>query len=802
MRPAASTMACGVSSLAITILGGINRGVSLSPFLHQISTFGNVKKYFLHSTESGHYYHHHLPSEMQSSNCRLAHRGFSARLKSPVVRTYCTASSASLNSIHRSGPGLHELLENSQEQRFVFFGGKGGVGKTSVSAAVALKCADKGMSTLLVSTDPAHSLGDVLDQPVGGGMPVYVNGCENLSAMEIDVEKATLGFQEILAALDPGEMAASLGIDQSWVENLGIREFSELLKNPPPGIDELVALAKVIDLSNREKEGVCNSGQTHEPQQYYNRIIIDTAPTGHTLRLLSFPDFLDKFLDQLIQLRSKLGGLLSLVQTMAGNRSMGRATISEKAELALQKLSVYKDRMVELKELFRDVETTEFCVVTTPTDLAVLESSRLLSSLSAEGISTRHLIVNQVLPLSIEADSAYLQRIVNGQKDSLKKLQQIPGLNVTEVPYFDMEVIGIYPLRYMAQVAFKQMQEIKKEWRDLLTAPKQRFVIFGGKGGVGKTTSSASMAVLMADEGYNTVVVSSDPAHSLGDSLEMNLRGKGLVEVPGVTGSGRLFALEIDTEGAAAEFKTAIDDFLQKEQERGGQASHIFESLSLRDFTDILNSAPPGMDELVALSKVLKLLQGENDFGLRFDRVIIDTAPTGHTLRLLKYPQFLDDFFDHLIQIRDKFKGATAFFGLFQGGNSFATDSKGKADRDILREYQVQMMQLQELFQDEELSQFVVVSIPTALAGAESMRLVQSLRDQEMAVRNLLINKVLEEDTTSAYIGRMARAQGKVEAETWQLGKDRNMSVTRVPLFDIEIRNIHGLRAMAGALFG
>jgi hypothetical protein len=193
--------------------------------------------------------------------------------------------------------GLGEILESrgSAKQRYIFFGGKGGVGKTSTSAASAIRCADSGLTTLIISTDPAHSLGDALDQPVGGGSPVRVEGIDNLWAMEVDAEAAIKDFQDALGAFDAKELASSLGLGQEMVENLGLEEFGELLRNPPPGIDELVALAGVVELA--QGGGLPGSGAKGETR-YYDRIIIDTAPTGHTLRLLSFPDFLDSFLEK------------------------------------------------------------------------------------------------------------------------------------------------------------------------------------------------------------------------------------------------------------------------------------------------------------------------------------------------------------------------------------------------------------------------------------------------------------------------------------------------------------------------
>jgi arsenite-transporting ATPase len=399
----------------------------------------------------------------------------------------------------------------------------------------------------------------------------------------------------------------------------------------------------------------------------------------------------------------------------------------------------------------------------------------------------------------------YLQRLARGQEACLQKLTSVAtGLEVSRVPYFDMEVAGVYPLRYMGQVAYKGDNEEK--WRGLMTDPAQKFIIFGGKGGVGKTSSSAALAIQMADDGHSTVVVSSDPAHSLGDALQMDLDGRGLTRVPGITGTGKLYALEVDTEGAISEFKEVIDAFLHKAQQKGegGATGEILSQLNLQDFADVLDNAPPGTDELVALSKVLSLVQGKNEEGIKFDRVIIDTAPTGHTLRMLSYPEFLDNFFDKLIRVRERFKGATSLLNMFSGkggASKVEEDNDFEEERDRLRDFQFKMMMLEDLFRDEETSEFVVVTIPTMLAVAETASLVDQLREQKVPVRHAVVNKIISADTAPAYMNRMAKGQAEGLRQLAALATSSDVALTQVAYFDTEVRNIYGLRVMAAALF-
>ncbi|CAM9691052.1 unnamed protein product [Scytosiphon promiscuus] len=693
--------------------------------------------------------------------------------------------------------GLDELLHprNGVKERFVFFGGKGGVGKTSTAAAVAIQCADAGLSrTLVISTDPAHSLGDALDQDISGGEPVRVIGLDNLSAMEVDTDEAVKEFEEALSTFDISGMAEEMGVPKDMVESLGLAEFSQVLANPPPGIDELVALSRVLKLARSE-------------EQNYDRIIIDTAPTGHTLRLLGFPDFLDNFLEKVIQLRGRMGGILNLLNGMFGG---GGGGIVEKADVAVEKLQGYKERMVELRDLFKNQDATEFCIVTIPTQLAIAESKRLLEALNTQGIAVRNIVVNQIV--SPDSSPEYVARLHKGQSACIKRLQKLADgtgdgtLDVSPVPFFDMEVAGVYPLRYLGTAAYGGANV--DNWKQLATDPEQRFIILGGKGGVGKTTSSSALGVKMADEGYKTVIVSTDPAHSLGDALQMELKGGGLTPVPGIVGTGSLHALEVDTEGAVDEFKEVVDGFMRKvksKSETGDATAGLVDQLNLGEFAGVLDNAPPGTDELVALSKVLRLVKGDNELGIKFDRVIIDTAPTGHTLRMLSYPEFLDGFFEKLIKIRNKLKGATAMLSMFSGrggGTSAEEEKEFEEDRDRLRDFQFKMMELQELFRDESRTEFVVVTIPSMLAVAETERLVAQLRAQEVPVKHVVVNKVVEESVQEGYVQRLSKGQAAGVDQLEQVAKGAaGVSLTKVPYFDVEVRNVYGLRFMAQTLF-
>lgn len=694
---------------------------------------------------------------------------------------------------------LDTLVEHPHRRRFIFFGGKGGVGKTSSAAAVGVHCADDGLKTLVISTDPAHSLGDALRLDLSDGSIRKVDPDLELYAVESDTKEAVEEFRQLLASLNTADTvkeggnggAAGKGAWGGVASKLGLQEFSEVLETIPPGADELIALVGVLELVQQEK-----------PDVHFDRVIIDTAPTGHTLRFLAFPDFLDKFLTQALALREKLDsarGLLGNVTKMfmGGGR---KVNMNDALEKAAKKVRVYRDKMIELSELFRDPERAEFVVVTIPTVLAVEESKRLIQKLWDEGIWVRHVIVNQVLPESDDSTvTKYLNQVRKGQAKEIsfatERIADEYGLSVSLVPRFDTEVRGVYALEALSNVAFKENR--RKSYGLLFDqkalAPdgsKSQFMFVGGKGGVGKTSMSASLAVKLASEGFKTLVLSTDPAHSLADSLQTSLKGG--APVPVDFPKGELYAMEIDTEGAITEFQTLAKDFVREGNR--GVGVDLARKLGLEEFAGLLDNAPPGIDELVALTQVMDLVK----FG-DFDRVIVDTAPTGHTLRLLSFPDFLDKFLGKVMRLKKRLDSAIDTLRNVLGRK----DSADAVDRaaqgvDRLRE---NMAALRDLVADGGRTQFAIVTMPTGLAMAESERLVRSLRKDGVQVRNLIINQVVPDATALKYVERIIEGQDRCIEDLRNAGEEKNIGLTRVPFFDVEVRGVYGLRAMAGGMF-
>jgi len=237
---------------------------------------------------------------------------------------------------------------------------------------------------------------------------------------------------------------------------------------------------------------------------------------------------------------------------------------------------------------------------------------------------------------------------------------------------------------------------------------------------------------------------------------------------------------------------------------------------------------PPGVDELIALAKIVALARSDS-YGLHFDRVVVDTAPTGHTLRLLTFPDFLDRFIERLLVLRERFQGASSLMsgastllgnmfnagaasGGGSGGMGEAAGSGGVVSGDggvedepsaitALTKFQEQMRDLQMLLKDPAISEFVIVSIPTYLSLTESERLLGSLREQNIAVRRGVLNRLIPPDGEASYVEQLAKGQGQCLDELRSLATRADVSITEVPFFDVEVRATYGLRALGAALF-
>ncbi|WMV56091.1 hypothetical protein MTR67_049476 [Solanum verrucosum] len=409
--------------------------------------------------------------------------------------------------------GFDEVISGTQRKYFML-GGKGGVGKTSCAASLAVKFANHGHPTLVVSTDPAHSLSDSFDQNLTGGALVPVQGVDSpLYALEISPERTREEFRaasQLHGDKGVKNIMDSMGLGM-LAEQLGELKLGELLDTPPPGLDEAIAISKAC-INECSILMVLQVMQFLESKEYsaFSRIVFDTAPTGHTLRLLSLPDFLDASIGKMmkfwrITVPSQLSpsmrnfwlgqkryphalvwipkmprkvcffvwvatrGVILTVENFKKRKlkkKIASATSALKSMFnkgepqrddASDKLEQLRERMAKVRDLFRDSETTEFIIVTIPTVMAINESSRLCASLKKETVSVRKLIVNQILPPSTSECKFCVMR----RKDQMRALEtitkdpELASLKIIQAPLVDVEIRGVAGLKFMGDMVWK-----------------------------------------------------------------------------------------------------------------------------------------------------------------------------------------------------------------------------------------------------------------------------------------------------------------------------------------------------------
>ncbi|XP_051119858.1 ATPase GET3B-like [Andrographis paniculata] len=376
-----------------------------------------------------------VPASRFSSNSSSSTLSLSVVRKIPrkCFQVKCVATPT------ESVAGFDEMVSGTQ-RKYYMLGGKGGVGKTSCAASLAVKFANNGHPTLVVSTDPAHSLSDSFAQDLTGGTLVPVEGPYSpLFALEINPEKAREEFRS--ASQSSGGSGVKDFMDGMGLgliaDQLGELKLGELLDTPPPGLDEAIAISKVI--------------QFLESQEYnmFTRIVFDTAPTGHTLRLLSLPDFLDASIGKILKLRQKITSATSAIKSVFGQE--------ETKEDAANKLEKLRERMIKVRELFRNTNSTEFVIVTIPTVMAISESSRLCASLRKESVPVKKLVVNQVLPASA-SDCKFCAMKRKDQLKALSMIQDDPelsNLTMVQAPLVDMEIRGVPALQFLGEIVWK-----------------------------------------------------------------------------------------------------------------------------------------------------------------------------------------------------------------------------------------------------------------------------------------------------------------------------------------------------------
>ena len=452
-----------------------------------------------------------------------------------------------------------------QPSRYLFFTGKGGVGKTALACATAIRLADAGKRILLVSTDPASNLDEMLGVPLSH-RSTPIPGVERLSALNIDPEKAADEYRERVIA----------PYRDIWTE----AQVAELR-------EQLAGACTVEIAAFDEFAELLASDESSVP---FDHVLFDTAPTGHTLRLLSLP-------------RAWTGFLKSTTE--------GASCLGPHSGLKLQEA-----RFAAAVEALGDGGRTSIVLVARPDRAALREVDRTSGELETLGVRNQHLVVNAVFEATDRADPVAIALEQRGREALREMPPRLQALPTMRIPMRAFNMIGLPALRALlddrASASFGHTVQPfavpslppLASLIDELAAPGHGLVMVMGKGGVGKTTIAAAIAAELASRGLSVHLSTTDPAAHLAATL-----------------AGQLDNLKTSRIDPIAETKAYVDRVMAS---RGATLDEAGRALLAEDLRS------PCYEEVAVFAAFSRIVsQARSSF------VVLDTAPTGHTLLLL-----------------------------------------------------------------------------------------------------------------------------------------------------------------------
>lgn len=568
---------------------------------------------------------------------------------------------------------------------YLFFTGKGGVGKTSLSCAHAVKLADEGKKVLIVSTDPASNLSDVLDSPVHETIE-KVKGVENLYAININPE-------------------------------ISAQEYRKRVTEP---LKDLISEAE-INKMNEELSGACTteiasfdefsrfiSGE-HEGGSF-DVIVFDTAPTGHTLRLLELPAAWASFSE------SNPDGASCLGPTSA--------------------LKSSQERYNKVVNTLRDGSKTTFYLVARADQSSLKEASRTSAELRELGLNQQQLFINGVFKATDPQDefAQKMEAMAHIQLQNIpKNLQELPVQNFPLLPY---NVLGAEKLRSLLNNAIQQKllsasSDSTFDWttdidglntlvEDLIKEKNHGLIMTMGKGGVGKTLAASAIAVMIAQKGHEVHLTTTDPAAHVQDFINQ------LWKLPE--------HLTIDKIDPKMETQRYTEKVLQQ---KGKNMDEEGRKLLLEDLKS------PCTEEVAVFHAFSKAIHEA-----RRKFVVIDTAPTGHTLLLL--------------------------------------DTAGSYHREIMRNTGMDTSKIKTPYmnlQDGELSKVILVSLPETTPMREAAALQDDLKRAGITPYAWVINQSLsmQKDLTDPVLKKRAIAELKVIEEIEQKHASKTYGIPFIP---------------------
>ncbi|MDA2936905.1 ArsA family ATPase [Acidobacteria bacterium AH-259-A15] len=645
---------------------------------------------------------------------------------------------------------------NIEGRSFLLFGGKGGNGKTTSACATALYLARERpeQKIMIVSTDPAHSVGDSFDCTLGSSI-TPIEGVENLWALELAAEEEADRFRE-----QHSEVMKKIVERGTWLDRQDIDGFFSLTL---PGLDEVMAIIRIANLL-RDGE--------------FDVIIVDTAPTGHTMKLLAMPGEMEKWVSVLRLMQSK--------HRFLAKQFTGRYRKDDADEF----LQTIRKDLKRVRTLLKNPRSTLFIPVVIPEDLPVTETENLLSVLKKYGIATRYIIVNRVKRgggtcpyCSVEAADQEKWMAAIREKFSKSEL--------CEVPAFPYEIHGLERLREYGDYLFGEKSEPAVFRLDQQPAGQEElvscseslklnvseaeisFIIFGGKGGVGKTSLAAAAALHLAARHptKKVLIFSTDPAHSLSESFDTPIGESAVQIVPELN----LFGIEINAEKLLADFQK---DYKESISALFGGFVGLDIRFDRAILEELVSANPPGLDEIMALGKVMEFVDEH-----RFDIYVFDPAATGHLLNFLAMPELVREWLKMVFRLQIKYQSVI--------------DLSPVAEN--LLDLSKKMRRVQRILTDPERCEFIAVTIPEIMGIKELDRLLRGITDLKIPGSNVVVNMVRPDiDCHFCQVKRHGEHQliKKLIRE-----KQPDYQITQVPLFNDQIKGIKSLNRSGEVLY-
>ena len=607
--------------------------------------------------------------------------------------------------------------------QYLFFSGKGGVGKTSMACTHAVRYADEGKRTLIVTTDPASNLADVFEQEIGHQITPVVN-VPNLFAMEINPDQATQEY--IDRAMAPLRAAFPAQMVQVMEEQMS-----------GPCTAEVAAFDRFTDFL----ELPAQNGNA------YDVVIFDTAPTGHTIRLLELPAEWSQSID-------------------AASAGSGQTCIGPAAAIQDAKHK-YERALAAL----RNASRSTFIFVLHPEAISIRETQRAIGELRKLEIQNYRLIINGIIPpegagnplfaaraemqarylAQVERDFTYTKQRMTLQAGEIKgveRLRQVGKIffdGEQATGSFEAQSVQSHPLTFASS-----FDEVRTR---IEPNGHRRTVFFAGKGGVGKTVASCVTAVWLARQGHKTLLLTTDPAAHLGDVLDSPVGD----EVAPVSGQPNLWAVKIDPKAAAETYKTRI---LNDARQRGRPEAAI------QVMEEELDS--PCTEEMAAFDKFIEYASQDE-----WESVVFDTAPTGHTLRLLELPV------DWSKQIDVK---------VFASVDATAADDVAKQ----------RFGKVIEMMRDPAQSTFSFVMYPEATPILEAWRAAKELETVGVHASMVVANFVIPPNQMTTFVqSRRAMQENYLK----EIAERFRVPLVQIPLLQQEVKGLKMLAELGEQIY-